>query len=93
MPTKRRKRGATEVGRVTPDAIDAWRAGDYWGLHRALRLKLWQMPDWNCDAPDPDEPPTVPGRPLPPDTAAFRRALIEIAGPPPKRWVFRQGGY
>jgi hypothetical protein len=26
--------------------------GDYWALHRALGLALWQMPDWRLDPPE-----------------------------------------
>ena len=42
MPTKRRRKSREVVRRITPEAIAAWRAGDVWGLHRALALKPWQ---------------------------------------------------
>jgi hypothetical protein len=48
-----------QVPKVTPEAIEAWRAGDYWALHAALGLKLWEIPDWNHEppvAPPPDWP-------------------------------------
>jgi hypothetical protein len=92
MPTKRRRLTNRRVG-IPLEAIAAWRAGDYWGLHRALKLRLWQMPSWECDPPNEDEPQTPPGLPRAPDPVALKRALIEIAGPPPKRWIFRSGVY
>jgi hypothetical protein len=89
MPTKRRKLGARAIG-IDPAAIEAWRAGDYWALHRALRLRVWQMPDWRCDPPD-DGPRPLSGH-YAPDPTALKRALVELAGPPPKRWFFRSHG-
>ena len=43
---KRRKIVPQPAGRLTAAAIEAWRKGDYWGLHGALGLKIWSMPDW-----------------------------------------------
>lgn len=42
MPTKRKRIGRKVAARITPEAIEAWRAGDVWGLHRALALRPWQ---------------------------------------------------
>jgi hypothetical protein len=83
MPTKRRKIAPARHG-IRPEAIEAWQAGDYWTLHRALGLNPWQMPDWECDPPEQLQP-GVPG----PDTTALKVALVAMAGPPPKRWRMR----
>jgi hypothetical protein len=40
VPTKRRK-VAPRLSGLTPAAVDAWRAGDYMALHRALGLSPW----------------------------------------------------
>jgi len=41
MPVKRRQsKGARH--RITPEAVEAFRAGDYSGLHRALGLRPWE---------------------------------------------------
>jgi hypothetical protein len=75
---------------IAPEAAEAWRSGDYWALHRVLGLQVWQMPDWGCDPPDAESTPQpIYGYPRNPDTAALKTALIEIAGPPPKRWFYR----
>ena len=41
MPVKRRLRKARKH-RITPEAIAAFEAGDYLGLHRALDLGPWE---------------------------------------------------
>lgn len=41
MPVKRRLPKSREH-RVTPEAIAAFEAGDYHGLHRALGLRPWE---------------------------------------------------
>jgi hypothetical protein len=86
VPTKRRKRGARQIG-ISAEAIAAWQAGNYWALWRELHLKLWQMPDWNCDPPE-QLAPALPGFEAAPDTTALKAALIELAGPPPRRWIY-----
>jgi hypothetical protein len=89
VPTKRRKIVPQPAARLTPAAIAAWRKGDYWGLHGALGLKIWSMPEWGCD------PPVDPPVAWPACVAEFehicamQKQLIEIAGPPPKRWYYR----
>lgn len=41
MPVKRRVQ-KLKPHRITPAAIEAFKAGDYLGLHRALGLKPWE---------------------------------------------------
>jgi hypothetical protein len=89
MPTKRRKLAPARVPQVTEEAIACWKAGDFWGLHQALGLKVWQMPDWGFDPPEVDRYPEWP----PTHEACMRvceaqRQLIEIAGPPPRKWFY-----
>jgi hypothetical protein len=76
--------------RITPEAAQTWKAGDYWALHHALGLRIWQMPDWDCDPPDSeDTPQPIYSYPRNPDTAALKAMLIEAAGPPPRLWFYR----
>ena len=55
MPIKRRSKKVREH-RVTPEAIEAFHAGDRKALHRALDLKPWQSSpiDADGDCPWPD---------------------------------------
>lgn len=63
MTTIKRQRRVQRDGLVTPEAVEAFRAGDWIGLHRALRLKPWQAspldattdepPQGLCDQPGP----------------------------------------
>jgi hypothetical protein len=84
--TKRHKRHPLERSRVTPEAIAAWQAGDYWGLHAALGLRVWQMPDWG---EDPPERPLglAPGY-TQQNCALLQAALLELAGRPPEEWSY-----
>lgn len=87
MPTKRYRIERRPVAHLTPAAIAAWQAGDYWALHGALGLRPWQMPDWTRDPPGRDEQSAelpYPG----PDVIALKAALVEMAGPPPRRWRY-----
>lgn len=88
MPTNRVRRArAPSPDAITPAAIAAWRAADYWALHEALRLPLWSMPDWGCDPPEESwKVQPLPHGPRYPDPAVLKARLIEIAGPPPRRW-------
>lgn len=43
MATTKRKRRTERSGRITPEAIAAFRAGDARALHRALRLPVFQV--------------------------------------------------
>ena len=91
MPTNRtrRQRGrGAEV--ITPEAVAAWRAGDYWALHRALNLRPWQMPDWRCDPPGEDDRPGALRSAYPvPDVGVIKVMLLEAAGPASRTWVFK----
>jgi hypothetical protein len=64
MPLKRRH-AKSRAHRVTPEAIEAFRARDFLALHRALGLKPWQpspLPaSVNPLGVDPSRPPE--GRP------------------------------
>ena len=88
MPTKRRKIAPTRQG-IRPEAVEAWKRGAFWELHRALGRKVWQMPDWTEDPPEP--------RPAANWQLAIRAwehlvaakaRLVELAGPPPRRWRY-----
>jgi hypothetical protein len=57
MPVKRRIHKA-RPHRITPEAIDAYRAGDHLALHRALSLRPWQPSPLDADE---DEAPWPPG--------------------------------
>jgi len=64
MPVKlRRAKGKTH--RITPEAIAAYRAGDYLGLHRSLGLRPWQPSPLplavDALGVDPDHPPQPDG--------------------------------
>ena len=52
MPTKRRITKGRKH-RITPEAMAAFRAGDWMGLHRALDLRPWQPSPLDVDKPDP----------------------------------------
>ncbi|TGR13059.1 hypothetical protein EN833_07750 [Mesorhizobium sp. M4B.F.Ca.ET.190.01.1.1] len=43
MPTKRKPLYRDIKRRVTPAAVEAFRAGDYAALHRILGLRPWEM--------------------------------------------------
>lgn len=50
MPTKRTHRARNQKQRITPEAVAAFRAGDYGRLHNALGLKPWEeSPLWVGD--------------------------------------------
>ncbi len=61
MPTKRKRTVRTMQSRITPEAVEAYRAGDYMALHRALDLPPWHpSPLPESVEPlgvDPDNPP------------------------------------
>lgn len=42
MPVKRRV-SKIKAGRITPEAVAAYKAGDCMGLHRALGLRPWNL--------------------------------------------------
>ena len=43
MPTKRKKRARPLAAKITPAAVEAYRAGDRRALHRQLRRKPWKV--------------------------------------------------
>lgn len=77
MPRKRRAEKRTRF-KITPEAIEAFRAGDQWALHRALGLKLWEI---NPLTVGDDEPCPYPlnsgGYDSWPQAVELRRALQE----------------
>lgn len=78
MPIKRRTPKARDH-RVTPAAVEAYRAGDWMGLHRALGLRPWQASplDVPMGNPYPDGSPWAASWPL----AAALRAELEVLSP------------
>ena len=58
MPTKRTKRVRTQGRRITPAALEAFKAGDPISLHRALGLKPWDRSPLDIDLAV--KPPTEP---------------------------------
>ena len=64
MPIKRRSSKAMKH-RITPDAIEAFIAGDYLALHRALGLAPWEPSPLPAASialgVDPDDPPPMDG--------------------------------
>jgi hypothetical protein len=52
MPTKRRAAKGRQH-RITPEALDAFRAGDLLALHRELGLRPWQPSPLETDTPEP----------------------------------------
>lgn len=50
MPAKRRPLNRASKHRITPQAVEAYKARDYLALHRALGLYPWEM------SPLPDDP-------------------------------------
>jgi hypothetical protein len=92
VPTNRTRRiRGRNLEAITVEAVAAWQAGDYLGLHGALALRPWQMPDWGCDPPGTDDRPSEQRARWPwPDVVAIKAALLERAGPPPRRWRYRR---
>ena len=43
MPTKRTRVNRTPASKITPEAVEAFRAGDHNALHTALGLKPWEI--------------------------------------------------
>lgn len=61
MPTKRTPRNRNVKRRITPAAIEAFRANDFKSLHHALGLRPWEMSPLPRDIEplgcDPERPP------------------------------------
>jgi hypothetical protein len=91
VPTKRRKRSARPIG-ISPEAVAAWRAGDFDGLACALGIRPWQRHPWprrlTALGVDSRRPPAET---LTPFDQSWQRAvdlqaaLLELAGPAPER--------
>lgn len=64
MPTKRTPRNRDAKRRITPAAVEAFKAGDFMALHRALGLRPWEMSPLPLDVTplgcDPERPPNHP---------------------------------
>jgi hypothetical protein len=90
MPTTRRRISKPIRTVLTSEAIEAWRSGNYWRLWSALALPVTVMPDWSADPPYelryPGWPPCVKWYE---QVLAAKAQLVELAGPPPKRWWYR----
>jgi hypothetical protein len=89
MPTKRRRLAPRPAAKLTLAAVEAWKAGDYWRLHGALHVPIWLMPDFGFDPPlddPPDWPASIEAYEY---ICEMQRQLIEVAGPPPRRWHYK----
>jgi hypothetical protein len=87
MPTKRRRLANTHIG-ISPAAIEAWRIGDFHGLHAALGVRPWHISPFDVvEGDDPENPSGMLfASPDPPSewrrAVVARRRLIELAGAP-----------
>ena len=65
MPTMRRRVERTTRGRITAEAVEAFRAGDFHALHNALNLPPWHpspLPESvETLGVTPDHPPRADG--------------------------------
>jgi hypothetical protein len=77
MPNKRRT-GKSRDHRLTPSAIEAWKAGDAAALHRALGLKPWMISPLRVEGECPYLPGTA-GAVTWPAMQELRTQLIEAA--------------
>lgn len=89
MPVKRRIMKTREY-RITPEAIEAFRAGDCRALHRALGLRPWQpsplphsVTGLGVHRGDPPEEKTEWSQSWP-AIQELQRALFKAAGPCPR---------
>lgn len=79
MPTKRTKRARPLAAKITPVAVEAYRAGDRRALHRQLRLKPFQVSPLDVhEGPCPFHPSYVASETWA-HMQALRAALEEIA--------------
>jgi hypothetical protein len=72
-----RRKHVEKIGRITPTAITAFRAGDRMTLHRELRLPPWQVSPLDADGDCPWSP-TVAGGWTWPESVTLRAALREV---------------
>lgn len=85
--TTRKKRDRAARPRITPEALQAWRAGDWHGLFRALHLPPWHYPPYLVDLQG-DPPDYEPGSAYVETWSTARDLRLELerlAGPPGKR--------
>jgi hypothetical protein len=54
MPVKRRLHKG-RAHRITDDALEAWRIGDFHALNRALDIRPWMVSPFDADGPEPPE--------------------------------------
>ena len=87
MPTMRRRTIRTTKGRITAEAVSAFKARDFHGLHRALLLAPWSpSPLPESVEPlgvDPDNPPRADGTAWAeawPKVVELQRELMAAAG-------------
>ena len=59
MSTIRRRTRNQQAGRITPEAVAAFVAGDHVTLKRALRLPPWQVSPLDADGACPYPPQTA----------------------------------
>lgn len=52
VPVKRRK-AKGRGNRITPEAVNAFKAGDWTGLHQALALRPWEPSPLDAVTPEP----------------------------------------
>jgi hypothetical protein len=97
MTTKRRTIRRGGRGRITPEVIAAWGAGDYGALHLALHLHPWchsPLPkEIICLGVDQNSPPhflDVQQREDWRQAAALQAELLKIAGWPDCRQAYRK---
>lgn len=74
MATLRRRKHVERAGRMTPEAVSAFEAGDRTTLHRLLRLPPWQVSPLDAvgECPWPDR---SAGANTWPDSMALRAEL------------------
>jgi hypothetical protein len=80
MPTKRQRVTRSLVARITPEAIAAWKAGEWGDLQRALRLPPWHASPFDADGDCPTG--NTAGAATWPEAVQLRAQLYALAGDP-----------
>jgi hypothetical protein len=75
LPTKRTRTPRPLQRRITPDAIEAFKAGDALALERALGIKPWEVNPLDASGPAPDWEDAASWA----EATALREALEEAA--------------
>ena len=78
MPTKRQRVTRSLVARITPEAIAAWKAGDWGDLQRALRLPPWHASPLDVGGDQPAG--NTAGATTWAEATRLRSELIALAG-------------